>query len=353
MAAKQLSKRDALRIEQLESRRANAMSGPLDDPSAAPVAEAKVKGSSTDIALKVMQKGLVNEIDEMSAELVEARKEIERFAKLKEELGDSPATIRHLPTDKVRPMRFHNRDEKSFDIENDRDFALLVEDVRAKKGNLNPGLVRPLPSPVDGFEYEVVFGNRRLEACRIAELPFKAAVQVVTDDEAALLQQTENMLRLDFSPMERGLQIASYLDERKVLDGTRVAHGEVQQLAVVLSMNPKYVQKLLLVGSIPADILEAIPDIRQIPFRPAYLLARACRDDPGSVRGRIAKLDKGLASRAVVNKLLGKERKPTAAPSSLLLSMPNDPDLRKAFDLAIQKLEKRFDVRIRMKASEL
>ena len=118
-------------------------------------------------------------------------------------------TVEAFDPDHVRPWRYHNR------VESGMDHASLAElaDSMRRDGQQQLGLARRLP---DGDEHlvEAIFGVRRLEACRRAELPWRAEVRdaSTSDAECAALMHSENEWTEGVSPLENAIQWKAMLD---------------------------------------------------------------------------------------------------------------------------------------------
>jgi ParB/RepB/Spo0J family partition protein len=98
--------------------------------------------------------------------------------------------------------------------ENDGDDAGLVELAASIKavGLLEPVLVRPLPDAEDGW-YQLVAGERRWRACRLAGLEVVPAIVRVLDDHQALeVLVTENLQRESLQPLEEARGIRALID---------------------------------------------------------------------------------------------------------------------------------------------
>lgn len=104
-----------------------------------------------------------------------------------------------LPLDRLRPGRYQPRthmDEGSL--------YELAESIRSQ-GIMQPILVRPL----DDGDYEVIAGERRLRAARLAGLErVPVLVRAVPDESAAVMALIENIQRENLNPLEeaQGLQ---------------------------------------------------------------------------------------------------------------------------------------------------
>jgi ParB family chromosome partitioning protein len=112
--------------------------------------------------------------------------------------------LRSLPVDLISPNPSQPR--SSFD-----EAALLglAESLRAR-GVLQPVLVRPLP----GGTYELIAGERRWRAAKLAELGEIPAIVRATDDADSLeLALIENMAREDLNPVEQSRACAALVEE--------------------------------------------------------------------------------------------------------------------------------------------
>jgi ParB family transcriptional regulator, chromosome partitioning protein len=112
--------------------------------------------------------------------------------------------LREVPVDLVKPNPRQPR--RSFD---EGALAELAESIRAR-GVLQPIVVRALP----GGNYELVAGERRLRAARLAELEAVPAVVRETDDWERLdIALAENMARVDLNAVEEARACAMLVDD--------------------------------------------------------------------------------------------------------------------------------------------
>ena len=118
--------------------------------------------------------------------------------------GTPQPELREVPVDLVVPNPRQPR--RQFDEE-----ALvgLAESVRVR-GVLQPILVRPRP---DG-SYELIAGERRLRAARLAEVGTIPAIVQPHDDQSSLeLALIENMARQDLNPVEEARACSLLVEE--------------------------------------------------------------------------------------------------------------------------------------------
>ena len=117
---------------------------------------------------------------------------------------DELQELRPVPVDMIDPSP--NQPRQSFDEES---LMALAGSIRAR-GVLQPVLVRPLVSG----RYELIAGERRWRAARLAELTAIPAVVRRHDDAASLeVALIENMAREDLNPVEEARACAALVEE--------------------------------------------------------------------------------------------------------------------------------------------
>jgi ParB family chromosome partitioning protein len=117
---------------------------------------------------------------------------------------DDGEELRTLPVDLISPNP--NQPRSSFD---EATLLALAESLRAR-GVLQPVLVRP----VAGGTYELIAGERRWRAAKLAELAEIPAIVRATDDADSLeLALIENMAREDLNPVEQARACAALVEE--------------------------------------------------------------------------------------------------------------------------------------------
>jgi ParB family transcriptional regulator, chromosome partitioning protein len=129
--------------------------------------------------------------------------------------------LRNIPPDLIKPNARQPR--QSFD---DARLAELAESIKAR-GVLQPVVVRPLA----GGGFELVAGERRLRAAKLAELEtIPALVRDTEDWERLDLALAENMARQDLNPVEAARACATLVDDlglTKEEVGRRVGRSRV------------------------------------------------------------------------------------------------------------------------------
>ena len=170
--------------------------------------------------------------------------------------------LQQLAIDSLRPGKYQPRtrmDEASL--------AELADSIRAR-GVIQPIVVRP----VDDAQYEILAGERRWRAARLANLPRIPAVVKEVPDEAALgIGLIENIQREDLNPIEEAGGLKRLIEEFK-LTHDEVAHAigrartSVTNLLRLLELAPA-VQEMMQDGSLDmghARALLALSRARQV-----------------------------------------------------------------------------------------
>ncbi len=150
--------------------------------------------------------------------------------------------LRELPIELIAPNAKQPR--RRFD----EDALQALADSLGERGILQPVLVRP----VAGGTYELVAGERRWRAARIAGLErVPALVRARDDAEAIELALIENMAREDLSPIEEAHACAALVEELNLTReevGRRVGRSRVA------------VSNLLRLLDLPDEVVELLQD---------------------------------------------------------------------------------------------
>ena len=117
----------------------------------------------------------------------------------------------------------------------------------AKNGQRVPILVRPL----EGNRYSLIYGRRRLEACKELGLKARAIVTEMEGDQALRDQLLENQERRDLSFIERALVATALLDGDHLGPSERTNKG----VAEVLNLTEAGISQLLSVVRTVGDEL--------------------------------------------------------------------------------------------------
>jgi len=190
---------------------------------------------------------------------------------------DAAPALRELSVELIRPNPSQPRQE--FDGES---LLALAESIKAR-GVLQPLVVRALP----GGSYELVAGERRLRASKLAGLERVPAIVRETEESERLeLALIENMAREDLNPIEEARACATLVDDLGVTKeelGRRVGRSRVAiSNAIRLLDLPDDAQAMLQSGALTAGHGRALLMCKEHTAR--RRLAREARDGGWSVR---------------------------------------------------------------------
>jgi ParB family chromosome partitioning protein len=156
--------------------------------------------------------------------------------------GANAEGMREIPTDLIAPNPHQPRREF------DEDALQALAGSLGEQGLLQPVLVRP---KADGT-YEIVAGERRWRAARIAGLKAIPAIVREREDAAALeVALIENMAREDLNPIEEARACAALVEELGLSRseiGRRVGRSRVA------------VSNLVRLLDLPDDVIELVQD---------------------------------------------------------------------------------------------
>ena len=114
--------------------------------------------------------------------------------------------LRELALDQLSPGRYQPR--RTFDQEA---LEALAESIRAQ-GVVQPIVVRPLEG--NPSRYEIVAGERRWRAARLAGLgTVPAVIRMIPDRSAMAVALVENIQRADLNPLEEAEALRRLIDE--------------------------------------------------------------------------------------------------------------------------------------------
>jgi ParB family transcriptional regulator, chromosome partitioning protein len=200
------------------------------------------------------------------------------------------AQIREIPVAKILP----NPAQPRLSYEEDS-LTELADSIR-EHGVLQPILVRPV-----GSQYELIAGERRWRASRLAQRDSIPAIVAEFDDETALeVSIIENLQREDVSPLEEAGMF------RKM---TELGYS-VRQLAQKIGKDKGYIENRIRLADAPPEIRELV-SVRKDTLSHAYELMKVGDE---RVRRRLAvKVAAGELSLARLRILTGSSPEPSGS----------------------------------------
>src|SRR4051794_6342315 len=190
---------------------------------------------------------------------------------------EEPPGLREIPAELVAPNPSQPRRE--FDEEG---LVALSESIKAR-GILQPLVVRPLP----GGSFELIAGERRLRAARIAGLEqVPAVVRETGEAERLELALIENMARQDLNAVEEARACATLVEDlglTKEEVGRRVGRSRVAVSNLVRMLElPDEVLEMIQAGELSGGHGRALLLAKEQSQR--LRLAREARTEAWSVR---------------------------------------------------------------------
>lgn len=234
----------------------------------------------------------------------------------------SGGSLDELSIEEIQPNP--NQPRKDFDEEGLADLADSIK----KEGLLQPILVRPLDQG-----YQIVAGERRWQACKIAGLDHVPVRIVEMDDQRTLrVALIENLQRTDLNSIEeaqgyKDLMKAGGLTQAEVATAVSKSRSAVANTLRLLDL-PDEVQKMVYEGTITAGHARAILSIPEEEKR--ISLAEKIARDQLSVR-EAENLARLIAA--------GSEERPKRTP------------LPRSYKVVAKELRKRFGTPVKVKSA--
>jgi ParB family chromosome partitioning protein len=163
--------------------------------------------------------------------------------KVSEAAAGAPTELR---LDQLRPGKYQPRTRMDEGALHE-----LADSIRSQ-GVMQPILVRPLEHP---GSYEIIAGERRFRAARLAGLEsVPVLVREVPDEAAAVMALIENLQREDLNPLEEAQGLQRLIDEFKLTHEQAAqavgrSRSAVSNALRLLQLSPS-VQQMLLAGDL-------------------------------------------------------------------------------------------------------
>lgn len=257
-----LTPREKARLASQAAAEATSHKPPVAPAHSAPAARSPITGPGQFAAFMAKESDALRENEDLKAELAK---------------WDGALPVQSLDPNLIDDSKWANRHHDSFaGVE----FKQLKDEIRSAGGNVQPIKVRPHPTKPGRFE--VVFGHRRLRACRELGLPVKAMVAKASDQELFIDMDRENRSREDLRPYEQG---AMYV--KAIRDGLFKTQVE---LAEATGTDVGIVSKSIAIAKLPAQILKAFKSPLDIQYRWAKPLGDMVEKHAERLADNLAKL---------------------------------------------------------------
>ena len=151
------------------------------------------------------------------------------------------ATEQNLPLEKIKPNK--NQPRKAFDED---ELAELADSIRQN------GIIQPLLVRKHGTVYEIVAGERRFRAAKLAGLTeVPAVVRDVSDEDLFKLALIENLQRADLNPIEEAKGYQTLIDSSGLTQ---------EELARAVSKSRPAVANTLRLLDLPSEIQDMLAE---------------------------------------------------------------------------------------------
>lgn len=245
-------------------------------------------------------------------------KENNALRKSLEDLSGSRA-VQPIDPKEIRRSKYANRHQLNFD---DNDFAALRAEIAAAGSNVQPIKVRPVRLVKDSpIKYEIIFGHRRHEACRLEEIPVLAIIDPIDDKTLFVQMDRENRARKNLTPWEQGMMYKNAIDQGLFLSN--------KKMSVALGVDVGNVGKAIALAKIPSEIVAAFNSPFDLQYRWSKHLSDAIATDQTAVfaRAKEMQLNEHRPSPIeIVAFLIGKNKKEkegcTVQPPSITIGNP-------------------------------
>lgn len=116
---------------------------------------------------------------------------------------------------------------------------------------LEKGLLQPIVVRIKDGNYEIVAGNRRVQACKnLGWKKITCHIVELSDKEAFEVSLVENIQRKSLDPVEEANAFRKYVEQ--------LGWGGISHLAKKIGKSVSYVDKRLRILDLPAEVLERI-----------------------------------------------------------------------------------------------
>jgi ParB family chromosome partitioning protein len=227
------------------------------------------------------------ELEKVERDLSQAR---ERLA-----LHDGALPTRKLLPESIRPSKFANRIERSFEGPS---FEAFKQEIMNAGGNVQPIKVRQIGSG----SYEVVFGHRRHRACLELGLEVLSMVQEgMSDKELFEEMSRENEQRQDLSAYELAMHYKRGIDLK--------LYRNWSEIAAVLGKAKSLMSRYSALAELPYPVVNAFRSPSEIQPKWAEKLRQVLEADSAAVlEAAKAVSGKSLGPKVVFEALINRPR---------------------------------------------
>lgn len=186
----------------------------------------------------------------------------------------SSILVQEVDPNKGTNWQFHDRPESELG-----DITSLAEEFKDPSiGQQQPCIVRKL-SDNSFYDFEVIAGERRWRAAKLAKTKLKVIFKQLDDKQASISQISENLNRQDLSDYSRGMSFAALI-EKKLLTQ--------KDLTEMFKLAPMQINRYLSFSQIPKDLWEAVGDMRKVSSRTSAEIRSILKKNPNYLKHLIS-----------------------------------------------------------------
>jgi ParB family chromosome partitioning protein len=243
------------------------------------------------------------------------------------EAGEASTGLLEVPANAIAPNPKQPRSR--FDDETLRELAASIREV---------GILQPIVVRRTGHGYEVVTGERRLRAAKLAGL---ATVPVVLrdSDDSDLLREAliENIHREDLNPIELGEAFRQLLDELGL---------KQEELADRVGVSRSHIANTIRLLALPLEVQQLLTDEKISAGHARALLALGDQEAITSLSLRVAAEDLSVReTEEIVRRFIEAPAEPSPKKKSAP-SEPSDPNLAEVEEILSEQLATRVVIRM-------
>lgn len=242
--------------------------------------------------------------------------------------GETNTGLLEVPANAIAPNPKQPRSR--FDDEALAELAASIREV---------GILQPIVVRKTGQGYEVVTGERRLRAAKLAGLAMVPVVLRDSDDSNLLREALiENIHREDLNPIELGEAFRQLLDELGL---------KQEELADRVGVSRSHIANTIRLLALPFDVQQLLTDEKISAGHARALLALGDADAITSLSLRVAAEDLSVReTEEIVRRFIEAPAEPSPKKKEATSSEPSDPNLAEVEEILSEQLATRVVIRM-------
>ena len=198
------------------------------------------------------------------------KKEMELLNKKINDLNSkNSGCIFEVSADKCKNWKYADRND--FEL---GDIESLAEDIKIN-GQLQPVILRKLDSSFEcEYEYEVIAGERRWRACKLAGIKLKAVLTDADDTKCLVLQTSENKKET----------LSAYSLSKTYMKMMKDKEISQNKMADILSIPRSTFGNLMAFNRVPTELWNEVADMSKVSSKTAGFIAAEYEKDRNLLR---------------------------------------------------------------------